>query len=70
MKIAIIGTGNLGNSIAKGIIENNLYTTLYLTKRNINSLKKWEAFPKVYTTTSNVEAVQHADILIFPFPYI
>ena len=64
MKIAIIGTGNLGNSIAKGIIENNLYTTLYLTKRNINSLKKWEAFPKVYTTTSNVEAVQHADILI------
>ncbi|MDB2494106.1 NAD(P)-binding domain-containing protein, partial [Flavobacteriaceae bacterium] len=35
MKIAIIGTGNLGSSIAKGLITNNAITTLYLTKRNL-----------------------------------
>jgi pyrroline-5-carboxylate reductase len=34
MKIAIIGTGNLGLSIAKGLLVNNTITTLYLTKRN------------------------------------
>ena len=43
MKIAIIGAGNLGKSIAKGLITNNAITTLYLTKRNtdlsIKSLK-------------------------------
>ena len=38
MKIAIIGTGNLGSSIAKGLITNNAITTLYLTKRNVNGL--------------------------------
>ena len=29
MKIAIIGTGNLGLSIAKGLVINNTYTALY-----------------------------------------
>ena len=39
MKIAIIGTGNLGKSIAKGLITTNAITTLYLTKRNLDPLK-------------------------------
>ena len=38
MKIAIIGTGNLGSSIAKGLITTNAITTLYLTKRNVRGL--------------------------------
>ena len=38
MKIAIIGTGNLGLSIAKGLVLNNIITKLYLTKRNCDSL--------------------------------
>ena len=41
MKIAIIGTGNLGLSIAKGLLINDSITTLYLTKRNPDSLKDW-----------------------------
>jgi malate/lactate dehydrogenase len=40
MKIAIIGAGNLGLSIAKGLVYNNTYTSLYLTKRNLDSIKK------------------------------
>ena len=41
MKIAIIGSGNLGLSIAKGLVYNNTYTSLYLTKRDISEIKKW-----------------------------
>ena len=36
MKIAIIGSGNLGLSIAKGLVYNNTYTSLYLTKRDLS----------------------------------
>jgi len=43
MKTAIIGTGNLGKSIAKGLITTNAITSLYLTKRNLESIKEFEA---------------------------
>lgn len=65
MKIAIIGTGNLGKSIAKGLITNNAVTSLYLTKRNINEIKDFEGYNGVTLTQSNQEAVKHSDILIF-----
>ena len=47
MKIAIIGTGNLGCSIAKGLITTNAITTLYLTKRNLNSIREFEGYKNV-----------------------
>lgn len=65
MKIAIIGSGNLGVSIAKGLIINNTYTTLYLTKRNISSIASFGEYKKVTLTSNNKEAVQNSDILIF-----
>lgn len=65
MKIAILGTGNLGRSIAKGLITTNAITTLYLTKRNLSDIQNFEAYKNVSLTTSNVEAVKHSDILIF-----
>ena len=65
MKIAIIGAGNLGCSIAKGLIVNNAYTTLYLTKRNKNSLADWEEYPKVIVTDDNRAAVKNSDMLLF-----
>jgi pyrroline-5-carboxylate reductase len=65
MKIAIIGTGNLGCSIAKGLITTNAITSLYLTKRNLNSIKDFEGYKNVYLTTDNREAVKNSDILIF-----
>ncbi len=64
MKIAIIGTGNLGKSIAKGLITNNAITTLYLTKRNTESILEFEGYKNVTLTTDNTLAVQHSDILI------
>ena len=64
MKIAIIGTGNLGSSIAKGLIKNNAITTLYLTKRNVNDLIDFEGYQNVFLTTDNKKAVQKSDIII------
>ncbi|MFD0860879.1 pyrroline-5-carboxylate reductase [Sungkyunkwania multivorans] len=65
MKIAIIGTGNLGLSIAKGLIKNNTTTSLYLTKRNTESIENWEEYGNVKVTADNREAVKKSDILIF-----
>lgn len=65
MKIAIIGTGNLGCSIAKGLIAANAITSLYLTKRNLNSLKEFGGYQHVFLTSDNKEAVENSDILIF-----
>lgn len=65
MKIAIIGTGNLGLSIAQGLIINNTITSLYLTKRNIESIEEWNENKYVTVTKNNIEAVKKSDILIF-----
>ncbi|MGB5553705.1 MAG: pyrroline-5-carboxylate reductase [Flavobacteriaceae bacterium] len=65
MKIAIIGTGNLGLSIAKGVLHSNGATTMYLTKRNTKSIKDFEKYGNVTVTSDNREAVQKSDILIF-----
>ncbi len=65
MKIAIIGAGNLGLAIAKGVLHSNGATTMYLTKRNITEIKDFEKYGNVTVTTDNVEAVKNSDILIF-----
>jgi len=65
MKIAIIGAGNLGLSIAKGILHSNGATTMYLTKRNPSEIKEFEKYGSVTVTSDNIEAVRNSDILIF-----
>jgi pyrroline-5-carboxylate reductase len=65
MKIAIIGTGNLGKSIAKGLIINNAITSLFLTKRNLDGIVEFDGYKNVFLTTDNLEAVKNSDILIF-----
>ena len=65
MKIAIIGTGNVGLSIAKGLVLNNIITKLYLTKRNCDSLIEWNKNKNITITSENRMAVKNSDILIF-----
>ena len=65
MKIAIIGAGNLGLSIAKGILNSNGATTMYLTKRNTDSIKEYENYGNVTVTSDNREAVKQSDVIIF-----
>ncbi|NQW35950.1 MAG: pyrroline-5-carboxylate reductase [Flavobacteriales bacterium] len=66
MKIAIIGTGNLGYSIAIGILSqsNFKFKNLYLTKRNIESLSSWENLKNVTISTDNKEAIRQSDVVI------
>ncbi len=66
MKVAIIGAGNLGLSIAKGILNSKGgKTTMYLTKRNTTSIYNFEKYGNVIITNDNREAVKKSDILIF-----
>lgn len=64
MKIAILGAGNLGLSIAKGLLVSKTYKSLYLTKRKTEAIKEYSQYENVVVTTSNREAVQNSDILI------
>lgn len=65
MKTAIIGAGNLGLAIAKGVLHSNGATTMYLTKRNTNEIMDYEKYGNVTVTSDNQEAVKNSDILIF-----
>lgn len=65
MKIAIIGAGNLGIAIAKGILHSNGATSMYLTKRNLAEIKDFESYGNVTVTDNNIEAVKNSDVLIF-----
>ena len=65
MKITIIGTGSLGQSIAKGLLTNKALESLYLTKRDLSSILKFKRYNKVVLTSDNQEAVKNTDIIIF-----
>ena len=64
MKIAIIGVGNLGMSIAKGIHSQQLASQLYLTKRNLKDLKEFDLVENIHLTTNNIEAVKESEVII------
>ena len=65
MKIAIIGTGNLGSSIAKGLIKNKTFTSLYLSDKNTAAVNVFSDEDYVTITSDNVLTVQESDIVIF-----
>lgn len=65
MKIAIIGAGSLGQSIANGLLTSSALTSLYLTKRNIGSIKGFNTHEKVVLTSDNALAIKNSDIIIF-----
>jgi len=63
-KIAIIGTGNLGTSIARGLIKDNFpATNITATRRKTEQLEDLEKLG-VKTTNDNNLAVQDADVVI------
>lgn len=68
MNIAIIGVGNLGLSIAKGIVASDAIRMdqLYLTKRKPESLSAWaESYDNVIVTNDNQAAIEASEIVIF-----
>ncbi len=65
MKIAIIGTGNLGSSIAKGLIGNKSFTTLYLSDRNTVNVDEFATVENVTVTNDNLLALEQSEMVIF-----
>ena len=64
MNIAIIGTGNLGKSIANGLLKASAVNSLYLTRGNLAALQNFKQFANVSLTSNNEEAVENSDIII------
>lgn len=64
MKIAVIGIGNLGSSIANGLIKSNTFS-LYLSSRKASSLEAFKNIENVEITNDNGWAVEQSDIVIF-----
>lgn len=67
MKIAILGVGNLGYSIAVGILDKKRdikCQALYLTKRNTSSLEHLRKLSAVRLTSDNIKAVRSSDVVI------
>ncbi|WP_298477579.1 pyrroline-5-carboxylate reductase [uncultured Maribacter sp.] len=65
MRVAIIGTGNLGLAIGKGILDSKGASSMYLTKRNLEDIKEYTSYENVVLTSDNREAVKNSDVLIF-----
>jgi len=63
--IAILGSGNIGLSLAKGLVKSKISKPdqITLTRRNIEALEQY-AKEGFITTTNNLKAVKKADIVI------
>ena len=68
-KIGIIGCGNLGLSLLKGIRKKEPKTILYGSKRNIESLKGLED-SVTFITSNNKVVIEECDVIILALkPY-
>ncbi|MBQ2321636.1 MAG: pyrroline-5-carboxylate reductase [Bacteroidales bacterium] len=66
IKMTIIGGGNMGGAIAKGVVNANVFqpADVTITRRNHEALNTWAA-DGFKTSTDNNAAVAEADIVIF-----
>ena len=67
MKIAIIGAGNMGGSIAAGLAKGRIVRPedIICTARTQNTLEKIKSMdPGIVVTTDNVMAVKEAEVII------
>ncbi|MGL5273001.1 MAG: pyrroline-5-carboxylate reductase [Phocaeicola sp.] len=67
MKITVIGGGNMGGAIARGLAKGSIIATgnITVTDPYAEVLKKLkDEFPEMNTTTDNRSAVEKADIII------
>lgn len=67
MKVAIIGAGNMGGAIAKGLAQGSIITANDIIVSNPSQGKLdalQAAYPAIKTTNDNVKAAQQADMVI------
>ncbi len=68
MKVAVIGAGNMGGAITRGLVHSNLFCASNVSvadplATNLDMLKC--DCPNIMTSTSNADAVKNADIVVF-----
>ena len=64
-KIAIIGAGNMGGAIARGLTQSNLVASITVSDINQTALDQLAAFhTSISTTNNNAAAVKGADIVV------
>ena len=67
MKIAIIGAGNMGGAVARGLACGNLIKTsdIYVSNPSSAKLEKLKTeFPEINVTTDNSEVVSTVDLVV------
>lgn len=65
MKIGIIGAGNMGGAIARGLSSSNLEISVNVSDLSIDKLAELkEEYPQIEITTRNFEAVKDADVIL------
>jgi pyrroline-5-carboxylate reductase len=67
MKIAIIGAGNMGGAVARGLAKGTLIATsdIYVANPSTPKLEALKSeFPEINTTTDNRSAAADADLII------
>ena len=67
MKVAIIGAGNMGGAIARGMAQGSLIRPVDITVSNpsegkLRAIKEFN--PQIKTTCNNQEAINEADLII------
>ena len=64
MKITIIGAGNMGGALIKGLAKTGLHE-LTITAKTAQTLERFKAgYPALKTSLDNAEAVKGADVII------
>lgn len=67
MKIAIIGAGNMGGALARGLARGTMVATsdIYVSNPSLPKLEALKGeFPAINTTTDNCLAVANADMIV------
>lgn len=67
MKIAIIGAGNMGGALARGLAKGSIVATsdIYVSNPSVAKLEALKSeFPEINVSTSNCEAVAKADMVV------
>lgn len=61
--LAIIGGGNLGKAILKGVTNTNIFNHVYITRRHHEEIKHLET-ESITVTNNNIKATNEADVII------
>lgn len=67
MKIAIIGAGNMGGALARGLAQSSIISTsgIYVSNPSTPKLEALKTeFPEINVTTNNCEAATAADMIV------